>query len=380
MKILGNIGIVGTGFVADLYMRSLKTFPELKVVKAYDVDSARLSAFCTYWNVAAARSLQELLESGSDSPNLILNLTNPSAHFEVSRVCLDAGKHVYSEKPLAVDMADAQSLCDLAASKRLMLAGAPCSLLGETAQTLWSAVRQNLIGKVRLVYAQLDDDFIPQAPYRKWRSESGAPWPYRDEFVVGCTLEHAGYYLTWLIAMFGSVEKVIAASATLFQNKLDGKVQTAPDFSCATLFFKSGPVARLTCSIAAPHDHSMRIVGDAGMLEVKECWDNDAKVRLRRRHVVRRKLLNSPFTRRLRLGCISHPKVGRWGAAAMNFALGPAEMLSALQESRQCRLSASFALHLNEVTLAIQNANGLQHMQTICLPIEPMPWAERQLG
>jgi hypothetical protein len=60
----------------------------------------------------------------------------------------------------------------------------------------------------------------------------------------------------------------------------------------------------------------------------------------------------------------------------MNFALGPAEMFAALRESRQCRLSTGFALHLNEVTLAIQNANGLQHMQTVCPPIEPMPWAQ----
>jgi predicted dehydrogenase len=357
-------------------MRSLRTFPQLRVVRAYDVDQSRLAAFCSHWKIPAAQSIGELLEGGAESVSLILNLTNPVAHFEVSRACLEAGKHVYSEKPLAIDMEDARRLCALAEEKSLMLASAPCSLLAETAQTLWLALRQNVLGKARLVYAQLDDDFIPQAPFRKWRSESGAPWPYRDEFLVGCTLEHAGYYLTWLMAMFGSVEKVIAASATLIEDKLNDRAQSAPDFSCATLFFKSGVVARLTCSIVAPHDHTLRIVGDAGVLEVDRSWDNEAAVRFRRRYIIRRKLLNSPIARRIRIKGPTHPKVGRWGAAAMNFALGPAEMFAALRESRQCRLSAGFALHLNEVTLAIQSANGLQHMQTVCPPIEPMPWAK----
>ncbi len=372
---LARIGIVGTGFVADLYMRSLKTFPQLKVVIATDIDPARLASFCAYWKVRAARSLRELLGGGPDSPDLILNLTNPSSHFEVSHACLEAGKHVYSEKPLATNMTDAGALCTLAERKGIMLASAPCSVLGESAQTLWLALRRNEIGKVRLAYAELDDDFVSQAPYRKWLSESGAPWPFRDEFIVGCTLEHAGYYLTWLMAMFGTVEKVSAASANLVPDKLGDGVQTAPDFSCATLFFKSGAVARLTCSIVAPHNHGIRIIGDNGILEVSQAWDNEASVRVRRRFVFRRSLMNSPIAKRVRINGATHPKVERWGAAAMNFALGPAEMLLALKELRPSRLSAGFALHLNELTLAIQTGDGVHVMQTTCPPMEPMPWA-----
>ena len=370
------IGIVGTGFVADLYMRSLATFPSLKVASAFDIDEQRCAAFCHHWKILQTRSLEEFLWGGPEQPRLVLNLTNPSSHFDVSLACLQAGRHVYSEKPLALDMKSAQALRDLAAEKSLLLASAPCSVLGEAAQTLWLAIRKEAVGQVHLVYAELDDDFISQAPFKKWRSESGAPWPYRDEFVVGCTLEHAGYYLTWLIAMFGSVKKVVAASATLIQDKLEDCAQTGPDYSCATLFFESGIVARLTCSIVAPHDHSLRIFGDKGVLEVARSWDNDAPIRLRRRYTIRRKLLNSPITKRIKIKTTSHPKVGRWGAAAMNFALGPAEMLNSLQEARPCRLSADFALHLNEVTLAIQSSNGVQHMRTVSPPIEPMSWAK----
>ena len=215
-------------------MRSLKAFPDLKVTKVTDIDANRLAAFCKHWNVPAAASLNEMLADGPDSIDLILNLTNPSAHFEVSQACLRAGKHVYSEKPLATNMDDAYSLCGLAESQGLMLASAPCSVLGEAAQTLWLAVRRNEIGTIQLVYAELDDDFVPQAPYKNWQSESGAPWPYQDEFMVGCTLEHAGYWLTWMLAMFGTVEKVIAGSANLVTNRLGDGLQNAPDYSCAT--------------------------------------------------------------------------------------------------------------------------------------------------
>jgi predicted dehydrogenase len=356
-------------------MRSLQTFPEHEVISATDIDHERLGRFCAYWKVPAAPSLREILKDHLNSPILILNLTNPGAHFEVTRQCLEAGKHVYSEKPLATGMEDARALCAIAERKGLMLASAPCSVLGEAAQTLWLAVRRNEIGKVRLIYAELDDDFVQQAPYRKWVSESGAPWPYRDEFSVGCTLEHAGYYLSWLMAMFGTVGKVVAGSAICVENKLDDGSPTAPDFSCAILYFKSGVVARLTCSVLAPHNHRIRIIGDAGVLEVDHAWDNEAVVRTRRRYVFRRKLVNNPIGTRVRIRKSTHPKVKRWGAAAMNFALGPAEMLTALKESRPSRMTAAFSLHLNEVTLAIQNANGIQMMETVCPTIDPMPWA-----
>jgi predicted dehydrogenase len=371
----GTIGIIGTGFVADLYMRSLKTFPNLSVVKAFDINPARLAAFCEHWNVSPANDLEELLINGPASADLILNLTNPHAHFVVSQACLNAGKHVYSEKPLATTMDEARELCTIAERNSRMLASAPCSFLGEAAQTIWLALRKKEIGKARLIYAELDDDFVTQAPYQFWRSESGAPWPFRDEFLVGCTLEHAGYYLTWLMAMFGSVEKVIAASAVILEDKLGNQERTAPDFSCATLFFKCGVVARLTCSIIAPHNHGLRIIGDTGILEVNQSWDNNAPVRIRRRYVLRHRLINSPLARRLKIAKATHPKVARWGSARMNFALGPAEMLAALKESRPSRLSSGFALHLNEVTLAIQSGGG-QQMQTVCPPVEPMPWAQ----
>jgi len=372
---MSGVTLIGCGFVADLYMRSLQT-SGISVLGVFDLREDRLTTFCDHWKVPRFATLDALL-AAQPHDGVVLNLTNPAAHYEINRTCLEAGHHVYSEKPLALDMDDARALHRLATERGLLLASAPCSVLGEAAQTLAKAVRDGVAGTPRLVYAELDDGFIPQAPVQDWHSESGAPWPYEDEFRVGCTLEHAGYYLTWLIAMFGTVRSVTAASAGVIPDKL-GVAGAAPDFSVATLFFENGPVVRLTCSIAAPHDHQIRVIGDAGVLALHKAWDNGAKVKFHRRMRIRRRLLENPLGRRIKLAGPTHPKVGRWGAASMNFALGPAEMLDALREGRPCRLSSDFALHLNEVTLAIQNAGdstGAQPMTTRCDVMEPMPWA-----
>lgn len=370
-----SVGIIGCGFVADLYMRSLALYEDISVSCVYDRDAGRLRAFAAHWSVPTADSLDSFLATLPEDA-IVLNLTNPDAHFELNHACLSAGRHVWCEKPLAMTLSDASALHALAKKQGVMLCSAPCSVLGEAAQVLLKAIRDKVAGPVRLVYAELDDGFIPQAAYEKWISESGAPWPAGDEFRVGCTLEHAGYYLSWLIAAFGPVRRVVAASAEVIPDK-PGATGT-PDLSVATLFFHSGVVARLTCSIVAPHDHRIRMIGDKGVLEVRQAWANGAAVRFHRRMRLRRRLMELPWGKRLPAGNKTHPKVGRWGAASMNFALGPVDMLEAMTEGRSPRLDADFSLHMTEVTLAIQNAGddtGPQDMTTTCSRPEPMPWA-----
>lgn len=389
-----QIAIIGLGFVADLYMRSLPGFPDVMVKAVHDRDPARRQKFTDHWNAAEGTALRpETVVAGDMDAflaalapgDVVLNLTNPSEHYRTSRACLEAGMHVYSEKPLATTMEDARALHTLAAERGLMLASAPCSVLGEAAQMLWAAVREGVGGTPRLIYAEQDEGFIPQAPTEDWFSPSGAPWPRVDEFRTGCTLEHTGYYLTWLLAIFGSVRTVVAASADLIPDKLAPEEgPAAPDFSCGMLFFESGVVARLTNSIVARHDHRLQVICDGGTLELGEAWNNAAAVRFRKRFRLRRRLVEHPLPRRLRPAGQTHPKVKRFGAAALNFALGPVEMLEARDEGRPCRLDADFALHLNEVTLALQNSGehgGSIPMTTrLGAPMQPMPWARLKRG
>jgi predicted dehydrogenase len=361
-----NIAIVGCGFVADFYMRTLRRYPELELVGVVDRDYSRATSLASLHRVEAYPSLDALLEDRRIE--VVVNLTNPRSHFAVSKACLEAGKHVYSEKPLAMILAEAEELVCLAEARGLILSSAPCSILGESARALRNALLSEEIGQVRIVYAELDDGPIHQMHPEEWASPSGIPWPWQDEFSVGCTMEHAGYHLTWLVALFGPVRSVTAFSSCLIPEKLPSGA-SAPDFSVGCLHFHSGVVARLTCSIVAPHDHSLRIIGDKGVLSVDECWHNCSPVLLRRFSPLSFRAETYPWlsghglTRSLyRLDGKSYasaPK-GSWRRRLrrhdMDYVLGVAELAAAARERRPCRLPASFALHVNEIALAIQNA------------------------
>ena len=372
-----GVAIVGCGFVADFYVRTLAGHPSLELLGVCDRDEVRAAAFSAHHGVRTYQSLQHLL--GDDRVSIVVNLTNPRSHLEVSTAALQAEKHVYSEKPLAMQFSDAKGLVDLARRTGRLISSAPCSILGEAAQTMWRALRQGLIGSVRLVYAEMDDGMVHRMPYRKWVSASGAPWPYRDEFEIGCTLEHAGYYVTWLTAFFGPVESLTAfASCRIPDKGTDTPLGSqAADFSVACLSFQSGVVARLTCSIVAPHDHSLRVIGDEGVLSTKDCWYYGSPVRLQRTLRIRRREFLSPFKRTVSPARRSRRLLQR-GAAQMDFARGIAEMVSSLEEHRDCRLSPEYCLHNTEVALAIHHASSLGtpcRMTTTFAPVEPMPWA-----
>src|SRR6266403_731688 len=102
-----GIAIVGTGYVADMYATTLPNHPDLSLNGAYDKDRGRLSAFCRRWPTRAYASLDEVVTD--PSIEIVLNLTDPRSHYEVSAKCLENGKHVYSEKPLGMSGEEATS-------------------------------------------------------------------------------------------------------------------------------------------------------------------------------------------------------------------------------------------------------------------------------
>lgn len=372
-----KIAIIGCGYPADYYLQTLPLHPELELVGVYDKNAERQRQFVECYKIRGLNSLDEVLNSTAE---IVLNITNPDSHYAVSKACLEAGKHVYSEKPLAMSFHQAKELFDISKSKGLLLVSAPCSVLGESAQTMWKALRDKVIGNVYAVYAEMDDGLVSHMPHRRWRSRSGAPWPSKDEFEVGCTLEHAGYVLPWLCAMFGPATDVTAFGCTTIADKKTDEPlnQISSDLTVACVRFSSGVVARLTCSIVAQHNHQIRVFGETGILGTNESKHFRSPVWVKRIFSIRRRMIVSPWKKKLPLAGKSNPKPRHEGSACMDFCRGPAEMANSLVEKRACRLSPQFSLHVNELALSIHEAGieGISRKLTTTFePIDPMPWA-----
>ncbi len=385
-----GIAFIGCGFVADYYFETLKNHPQIKLIGVMDQNQAQAKKFGDYYSVPVYETLEEVL--ADTKVDIVVNLTNPSSHFEISKASLEAGKHVYSEKPLATDFAEAKALVALATKQNLYLSSAPCGLLGETAQTIWKALRNQEVGKVSVVYAEIDDGPIHLEQPHKWRSTSGTPWPYKDEFEVGCTLEHAGYYLMWLPAFFGPAKTMTAFSSCLIPDKqlIDNEPLevNAPDFSVACITFESGVVVRLTCSVVAPFNHNMQIIGDKGILSIDECWNYYAPVHIQKYSKLNFRVEKYPLFRKfpflknlLGLSPKQYPLVKKPNLRLRNlrhyqdFSRGIAELAQAIIEERPCYIPADYALHVNEMVLAIQNALGTNapyQLTTTFTPLNPM--------
>ncbi|KIZ42336.1 MULTISPECIES: Gfo/Idh/MocA family oxidoreductase [Rhodopseudomonas] len=378
-----GIAIIGCGYVADSYRYGLPFHGErLRLVGVFDRDPQRLAAFVACWGDTPYASLQQALDD--PAVRIVVNLTCPESHANVTRAAIAAGKNVYSEKPLALTMAQATELRDAARAAGVRLSSAPCNVLGESAQTALSAVRAGRIGKIRLAYAELDDGMIHRANYHGWLSKSGRAWPARGEFETGCTFEHAGYALTILGAMFGPVRRVSAFASVQIPDKhttppLDS---ATPDFSVGLLEYDNGVVARLTNSIVAPYDHRMRIVGDDGHLEISELWDYASPVVLRRAaqgrvaRLIERKL---PWLAGRRLGLVRPPLFpGGRGRPTMDFLRGVEELAEVVTSGRDSRLDEDFAVHITEVTEMLQYPGRFASpaiVQSTFSPIAKMDWA-----
>lgn len=365
----------------------MRQHSDLTLAGVFDISGERAARFGSYHDVPAYSTLDDLL--ADEGVEIAVNLTNPANHYEVSRRCLEAGKHVYSEKPIALVFSEAKALVDLAQARGLYFSAAPCDILGEAAQTIWHALRSDAIGSVRLAYAAIDDGPIHLQHPDTWHSRSGIPWPYRNEFTVGCTLEHAAYYLTWLAAFFGPARTVTAFSSCLIPDKRVTESETlngdTPDFSVACIQFHSGVVARLTCGIVAPFDHSMQIVGDTGVISIDECWNYHAPVSIRKysslgfRAEKHRLIRNSALLSRIfgvsgrSLRGPSKSSLNRRRARHyQDFSRGVAELAAAIRAGRPSRLPPSFCLHINELTLAIHDARETNTTRALTTVFEPL--------
>lgn len=408
-----KIGVIGCGYVLDLYLMTFDRYPWLTISGIADRDNARANAAGAYYGLPV-RDVDDLL--ADPEIKIIANFTSIESHFEVTKAALEAGKNVYCEKPFTTRLQDARTLVALADERNLLLAAAPSNALSATTQTFWKIVDDRALGDVRMVYAEFDDNPVYLLRPQTWRSPSGAPWPYLHEYEMGCTWEHVGYHLSWMCAIFGPVRAVTAFSKHTLPDKTDQPMNPpdTPDFSVACLDFCSGVVGRITCSIAAPTDHRMRIIGNKGMAEADTYRDYEAPVYLEaftewtlKAHnlysVRRHPLLRWPFgVGGRRVPLLKSPGPGndkthedrgfgpksflrrfkRRELGEQDKCIGLADLADSVATGRQPFASHDFLLHQLELTLAIQSAgtDGKSHkLETSFASLKP-PERARKLA
>ena len=143
-----KVGVIGCGNISAAYLKAAKTFPVLDVVALSDLNREAAEARAAEFDIPA-RSVEETL--ADPEIEIILNLTVPKAHVEVGLRALEAGKHVHSEKPLGVTVAEARTLVEAAQAKGLRIGSAPDTFLSGTQQRArlhrrgfdWKAGRRN---------------------------------------------------------------------------------------------------------------------------------------------------------------------------------------------------------------------------------------------
>ena len=397
--------IIGCGYVFDHYMATWAEHPILELAGVTDLKLDRKEAVAKEYSVKIYENAEAIF--ADPSIELVINLTSISSHTAIIRGALEAGKHVYTEKPVTEDPEEVQALFALAEEHGRHLSAAPCNVHSDMVATMRRAVQDGVVGTPRLVYAEFDDNPIYLMKPENWRSRTGAPWPWKDEYEHGCTVEHGGYYLTWLVALFGPVARITAFSkATVLDKAAEGELDPhdTPDFSVACLDFHSGVTARVTISITAPYDQRFRIIGERGELwtDTYRHYQNPVyfepftqlSLNARKARAVRthRSLGRLFGVGGRRISLIRRPSetTGRSTARGpkawlrrqvkkqvgyQDKCLGPALLAKAIEAGEPSPLPPDFVMHVNELVMAMQGAgtNGDPiSLKTTCadLPLE----------
>ena len=138
-----GVGVIGCGVISKAYMTAMQRFSTIELKAVADMRSATAEARGAEFGVPAMR-VDEMLKR--DDIEIIVNLTVPLAHTDVSLAALNAGKHVHSEKPIGVNIAEARKVIDLAAAKGLRVGSAPDTFLGGSHQTARKLIDDGAIG------------------------------------------------------------------------------------------------------------------------------------------------------------------------------------------------------------------------------------------
>ena len=334
-----NIGIVGCGVISAAYLDHLRDqFPWVHVAACTDKFPEKARERADAYGIRSI-SYDEMMES--PEIDLILNLTTPQQHVSVSCDALMHGKHVYSEKPLALSVEDGKRILALAREKGLKVGCAPDMFLGGSVQALYSAIRDGRIGK-------------PVAGTAGWSSPGHEQWHTNPAFYYkaggGPVLDMGPYYITALAGALGSVRRVCGMSRRTYETRtvtapgpLNGtKIPVEIDTHYnAVLEYENGTVVSLLLSFdlwtnSIPR---MEIYGTEGTLLGPDpnTLEGAPMIRSSNDDCFRELPLANAFTGNIR-------------------GIGVAQMCSALAHGEEIRASGELALHVLDVLLCIEKA------------------------
>jgi predicted dehydrogenase len=344
------IGIIGCGNISEAYFKGAARSELIRVKACADmrpeVAQARAAEFAT-----EAVSVDQLL--ADPDIEIVINLTIPAAHGPVSRHVIDAGKHVYSEKPLAVRFGEGQALMLAAAGKGLRVGCAPDTFLGAAHQAARRAIDAGRIGR-------------PVAGAAAVLSHGMEHWHPSPEFFFkrgGGPIHDIGpYYLTQLVNLLGPVTRVAAQASmgsptrTVTSEPLKGQVieVEVPTTVNGVLAFANGANVSLTTSwdVWKHKRLPFEIYGDEGSMLVPDpnFFGGEVQVTTRDGEWEPLDISAHPFgipNRTLRSGA----------EVADYRIIGLLDMAAAIRTGRPHRASGDLALHVLEVMDAFEKSS-----------------------
>ena len=356
-----KIGIVGCGNISDAYFRGCTQLcaQYLDVVACSDIVLSRAQEKAEQWGVGKACSTEELL--ADPEIELIVNLTIPKLHAEVSLQAITAGKHVYVEKPFAMSLDDADRILAAAAARGVRLGCAPDTFLGAGIQTCRAIISQGLIGTPTSAFA-----FMLCHGHESWHP---APEFYYD-IGGGPMLDMGPYYLTALVNLISPIRRVTGFTGKAFaertitsQPKHGTKMPVRTSTHVAgTLDFDSGAIGTVVMSFDVWRSSlpCIEIHGTEGSLSVPDPNNFGGAVRLYRSG-------ESDW---------QEIDVDTFGFAENARGIGVADMAKAIRAGRPHRASAELATHVLDVMTAFDRSSDTREVVEITHRCEsPAPLA-----
>ncbi len=350
-----KVGVVGCGAISARYLNNMtKSFPFcLDVVACADIFPEKAKSRAEEFNIPRFYNVDEIISD--PEIEIIVDLTNPPAHYDINTAALEVGKHVYTEKPLAVTRDEGRDTMDKAKSKGLLVGGAPDTILGAGIQTCRKLLDDGWIGTPITAHA-----FIAM----------GVMIDRYHKIGYGPMFDMGPYFIASLVSLLGPVKRVTGSAQfpfteKTFQDPLSpeyGKsfpVETPTNVS-GILDFVNGCVATITttCDIFG-YNPRLEIYGTEGILIANDPNMFSGPISVRRKNGDQREM---PLTHGYKDECRG---------------LGVADMAYAIRTVRKHRLNEDFVYHVFDIMHAIHDSSrDGRHINLVSTCKRPEPFRQ----